>query len=162
MVGALGYGQQDVESPLDTSPEVRLRRFAVTPPVTIRSGSNGATNVNDTAVAVSPNGMYIAFAEGGSVGGLWIQELDREQARAIQGTEGAWSPLWSPDSQFIAFAAGGELRRVSVEGGPVVRIADLPDATHFHGGSWSPDGEVIVFSSGPSSLYSLFYEVPAL
>ena len=88
---------------------------------------------------------------------LWIQDLDEQQPREIDGTEGARSPFWSPGSDFIGFAAGNELKRVSVQGGLSVRLCELP-TTNFLGGAWSPDGEVIVFSDGPPFV---LYQVPS-
>ena len=139
----------------ETPPEALLRRFAFTPPVGVGSGT--ATSRYNTHVAISPNGKHIAFTAAGAEGKLWVQDLDQQRPRAIDGTEGAGTPFWSPDSDFIGFAAGGEVRKVSVQGGLASRLCQLP-SSHFHGGSWSPDGEVIVFSSGtPHNLY----EVPA-
>ena len=143
-------------SSTDTAPEAPLLRFAFTPAVGV-----GISNaLTDTNVAISPNGRHIAFTAADPQGKLWVQDLDQQRPRAIEGTEGAWGPFWSPDSNFIGFAAGGEVKKVSVQGGLASRLCQLP-AIHFHRGSWSPDGEVIVFSSGtPGGAHSL-YEVPA-
>ena len=127
-----------------------LRRFAFTPPEAV------GTTFNRTNVAISPNGKHIAFVAGAEQRKLWVQDLDQQQPRAIDGTEGADDPFWSPDSNFIGFAAAGELKKVSVQGGLAIRVCELPGAG-FGGGTWSPDGEVIVFSSGPPRV---LYEVP--
>ena len=74
--------------------EVPLRRFAFTPPEAV------ATSTYRTNVAISPNGKHIAFITAGSEG-MWVQDLDKRQPRAIDGTEGAINPFWSPDSDFI-------------------------------------------------------------
>ena len=114
----------------------------------------------DTDVAISPNGRHIAFTAADAQGKLWVQDLDQQHPRAIEGTEGALGPFWSPDSDFIGFAAGGEVKKVPVQGALASRLCQLP-SIHFHGGTWSPDGESIVFSSGnPGATHSL-YEVPA-
>ena len=128
------------------APPAPLRRFAFTPPVAPSSRP-----------AISPDGRHIAFAAAGAEGKLWVQDLDQQQPRAIEGTEGARRPFWSPDSDFVGFAAGGELKKVSVQGGVAIRVCELP-GPRFGGGSWSADGDLIVFSSsGPPKLY----EVPA-
>ena len=124
-----------------------MRRFAFTPPVAL----NGRP-------AISPDGGHIAFTGGAAEGKLWVQDLDQQQPRAIEGTEGARGPFWSPDSDFVGFAAGGELKKVSVQSGVAIRICEQPGPGSFGGGSWSPDGDLIVFSaSSPPALY----EVPA-
>ncbi len=139
--------------------ETPLRRFAIVPPVSVPT--NIAAGRHNNFLAISPNGRHIAFVEAGGQGRLWVQDLDQQQPRAIEGTEGATSPFWSPDSTFIGFAAGGEVKKISVRGGLAGRVCELP-AVHFHGGTWSPDGEVIVFSSGPLAQPHSLYEVPAL
>ena len=138
--------------------ETPLRRFAIAPPASV--AMNLGESIFDNTVAISPNARHIAFVEAGAQGRLWVQDLDQEQPRAIEGTEGATSPFWSPDSTFIGFAAGGQVKKVSVQGGLAGRVCDLP-AVHFHGGTWSPDGEVIVFSSGPQAQPHSLYQVPA-
>ncbi len=131
-------------------PEAALRRFAINPPVRV-----GASDANNTAVVISPNGKHIAFTEQGQEGRLWIQDLDQRDARVIEGTEGAYSAFWSPDSETIGFAVDNVVKKVSVQGGVASQICELP-GLHFHGPSWSPDGEVIVFGSGtPHSLYEV-------
>ena len=127
--------------------EAPLRRFAFTPPVALNSRP-----------AISPDGRHIALTGGDAEGKLWVQDLDQQEPRAIEGTEGARWPFWSPDSDFIGFGAGGELKKVSVQGGVAVRICEQPGPGSFGEGSWSPDGDLIVFnSSSPPALY----EVPA-
>ena len=134
----------------DTPPEAPLRKFAFTPPVSILTTS-GATNVS-----VSPNGRHIAFTAAGPQGKLWIQDLDQQQPRAIEGTEGAILPFWSPGSDFIGFAADGGLKKVAAQGGLGIRLCELPGL--LLGATWSPDSNSIVFSS--PDPYAL-YEVPA-
>ena len=135
----------------ETLPEAPLRRFAFTPPEGVLATFSSAN------VAISPNGKHIAFITAGSEGKLWVQDLDRQQPRAMESTEGASEPFWSSDSGFIGFAAGGELKKVSVQGDLAIRVCELP-GTLFEGGTWSPDGEVIVFSSATPRV---LYEVPS-
>ena len=140
---ALVYSRQ-------TPPEAPLRRFSLTPPEGF-----GPSDYN-THAAISPNGKHIAFIAG-TESTLWVQDLDQQQPREIDGTEGAVDPFWSPGSDLIGFSAAGELKKVSPQGGLADSVCRLP-GSHFHGGSWSPNGRSIVFSSGdPHSLY----EVPA-
>ena len=132
-------------------PERLARRFSFVPP----------PNINYQRVfgglAISPNGMHIAYTTLGASGGLWVQDLDRDQPRQLAGTEGAYLPFWSPDSQFIAFGASGELRKISVHGGDTGLICPLPGPA-FIQGTWSPTAESMLFSAGTSGHASL-YEV---
>ena len=134
----------------ETRPEAPLRKFAFTPPVSILD-TGGSTNVS-----VSPNGRHVAFTAAGPQGKLWIQDLDRRQPRAIEGTEGAYLPFWSPGSDFIGFADGGGLNKVAAQDGLAIRLCDLHG--RMRGATWSPDGDSIVFTS--ADPYAL-YEVPA-
>lgn len=118
-------------------PEVPLVRFAFTP----------GGDVLDAVI--SPNGRHIAYVAQGK---LWIQDLDREEPRAIQATEGAQRPFWSPESDFIGFSVGDELKKVAAAGGPAVSLSQRPSG-NFVGGTWSPDGESIVFSVALRRLY---------
>ena len=137
----------------ETRPEAPLRKFAFTSPVSIlTTGTAGGA----ASVSVSPNGRHVAFTAAGPQGKLWIQDLDRQQPRAIEGTEGAILPFWSPGSDFVGFAADGELKKVAAQGGLVIRLCELPGP--LRGTTWSPDGDSIVFSS--ADPYAL-YEVPA-
>ena len=119
--------------------DATVRKFSLTPPVALAAAPFG------TSIVVSPNGKHIAFTD--SEARLWIQDLDRNEPRAIEGAGGAALPFWSPDSQFIGFRVGPELKRVSVHGGPATSLCELP-GPNFFGGTWSPDGSSIVFSSG--------------
>jgi Tol biopolymer transport system component len=131
----------------EAPPANPTRRFAV-------SGVRDS-NFSQTA-AVAPNGEHIAFLGDGPSRKLWVQDLDQQQPRVIEDTEGARNPFWSPDSEFIGFEARSELRKVPVQGGTAIRICPLPSLNW--GSTWSPDGEVIVFSSG---IPGVLYEVPA-
>ena len=134
--------------------EAPLRRFAFARPVPVRADRLIGN------LAISPNGRHIAFVTAGAVGKLWVRDLDRQEPRAIEGTEGARRPFWSPDSDFIGFAAGAELKKISVQGGVAIRVCEMPSS--IGGGAWSADGELIVFSSAsPPRLSHRLHEVPA-
>jgi Tol biopolymer transport system component/DNA-binding winged helix-turn-helix (wHTH) protein len=155
-VGALGlagigawlwWRQPRVES------QVPLRRFVLRTPV---SG-----NIVKRSTAISPDGKRIAFVHGEGSERLWIQHLDQEQPKPVEGSEGATYPFWSPDSRAVGFGAPlnsrPALMRVPAEGGVPSRICEIP-AGFLSGAAWNPDGNTIVFASGgPGALY----EVPA-
>jgi Tol biopolymer transport system component len=101
-------------------------------------------------VAISPDGLRLAFVAGkrSEPPRVWIRPLDRTDAQALAGTEGAAFPFWSPDGQFVAFFAGGKLKKIAVAGGAPQTLCDV-DAPR--GGTWSPSG-VIVFAKSQSPL----------
>ncbi len=136
---------------LERPPERLLRRFSLMPPFPV--GSIGFF----AHVSISPNGRHIAFVESRADGRLWVQDLDKDQPRPIEGSEGAFAPFWSPKSDFIGFAAKGELNTVSAQGGSAKRVCTMPSRI-CDGASWSPDGETIVFTSGTPGV---LFEVPA-
>ncbi len=122
---------QALHSPASTV-EAPLRRFAFTP----------GTDVSEPVI--SPNGRHIVYVASGK---LWVQDLDRELPREIEGSDGVRArPSWSPDSEFIAFIAGRweNLRKVSVRGGPATKLLDLNGI--ISSSAWSLDGASIVFA----------------
>ena len=133
--------------------QLPLRRFSIRPPAPMPTLPD-----YNSFEAISPNGRQVAFVV--TVEGrykLWVQDLDQQEPRVIDGSEGAHGPFWSPGSDFIGFGVYRELKKVSVKGGAVTRVTTLPHIT-IYGASWSPDGRSIIFSSGDPSL---LYEVPA-
>ena len=137
-----------------TPHEQPLRKFSFTPDSLSEWFVNRAV--------ISPNGRHIVYVEGGQQTKLWVRDLDGEEPRSLDGTEGAHAPFWSPDSQFIGFgtahwaAVGGGLKKVSVRGGAASTVCQLTG--NYGGGAWSHDGQSIVFSSGPVRR---LYEVPS-
>ena len=115
--------------------ELPVRRFSLQLPVPA-----GAVGI--PLLAVSPNGRRVAIVAGEGQRKLWVQDLDKEQPRLIEGSDDAVGPFWSPDSALIGFAAAGKLRKVSVTGGLVAPVCDMPGpGSYMGGGSWSPDGQ---------------------
>lgn len=110
-------------------------------------------------VAISPDGRYIAWADGVSRKGgkVWIRDLQKDVVRPIAGAGPTRSVFWSPDSEFILFVAEGELRRVPIDGGPVAKICSvLGGGSGINGGAVSPDGAMVVFAiHTPSRLYQV-------
>ena len=128
-----------------------VRRFNFALPVEVGSGSGNVT------ASISPDGRRIAYVEPGSQGRLWIQDLDREEPRAIEGSEGADGPFWSPDSSAVAFftpTAGniGAIRQVSANSGPTTTIAEM--RCRYGGGAWSPHRDTVVLACRPH-LYAV-------
>ena len=99
---------------------------------------------------IAPDGRSVVY---GGQSRLWVQSIDRWDARELPGTEAAARPFWSPDAKWIAFFRSEQLLKVPVAGGPVVRIASLPAVQAPMGansGAWTEDGVITVsLASGP-------------
>ena len=126
---------------LKPSPQQRVSRFTITLP----AGQQLAGMDVGSAVAVSPDGSYIAYVgRQGNSQQIYLRALDNLQANPIPGTEGAVSPFFSPDGKWVGFFAERMLKKVSVTGGAVLSIsaADLP-----RGATWGSQG-MIAFAPG--------------
>ena len=98
------------------------------------------------SVAVSLDGSrvaYVATSSGRSQ--LFLRSVDRDEPRAIAGTEDASDPFFSPDGEWIGFFAHGSLQKVRVDGGAPIVIAA---ASAGAGATWTAD-DTIVFGGGP-------------
>jgi hypothetical protein len=93
-------------------------------------------------VAISPDGMRIAFACAGPRGEKWIctRRLDQREAVALPGTEGVEKIFFSPDGKWIGFGANGKLKKVSAEGGAPFTLCDAP---FDRGAAWDADGFLV-------------------
>ena len=107
--------------------------------------------------AVSPDGRRIAYVLSPPDGTLWVQDLDRDEPREIEGTEGAVRPFWSPDSTFIAFFVANELRKVAAVGGLATLLCKGPQL-FANSGTWSSDSQTIVFSGDQDAT---LWQVPS-
>jgi serine/threonine-protein kinase len=122
-------------------------RFALVPP----SSQPLLLNTFDRAIAISPDGRYIAYVEG--VMGARrlmlrpVDQLDAVPLRNIGGTVNAVTPFFDPDSRWVGFFEAGEMKKVAVTGGPPITICKV---TNPRGASWGPDN-TIVFGSGDLS-----------
>jgi serine/threonine protein kinase len=105
---------------------VANRRSISLPAESIRFQLNLPTRMNSVgSVAVSPDGRQLAFT-GRSPGAplsLHLRPVNAISARALSGTDGAFSPFWSPDSRFVGFFAGGSLKKIDISSGAVTTIA---------------------------------------
>ena len=95
--------------------------------------------------AVAPDGRRVAFIARDEKGTarLWVRDFGALESRPIAGTEGARTVTWKPDGREIAFAVNAVLNKVAVEGGPVVRLCEMPSAAGLASGVWSPSGVIL-------------------
>src|SRR6202049_3267447 len=95
-------------------------------------------------VALSADGTALAYIGiHGGVSQVYVRALDAPEAKALSGTEGAFSPFFSPDGQWIGFFAQGKMKKVPVGGGAPLTVCE----SGIGGASWGTD-DTIVFSDG--------------
>ena len=102
-------------------------------------------------LALSPDGTRLVYVGRRPEGrqGLYVRPLDRLEATAIPGTEGALNPFFSPDGEWVGFGAEGKLKKVSLSGGQPLTLCD---ATLLRGASWGSDGTILFSPSGDAGL----------
>ena len=83
--------------------------------------------VDFRALALSPDGrslVYVGEAESGSR--LYYQDLTSfEEARPIEGTEGAAFAFFSPTSNEVGFLTADRVKKASLDGGPVTTLCQV-------------------------------------
>jgi len=127
-------------------------------PILLPEKTTYVTDVEDHNLSISPDGRQLAFiGESEGQRRIYVRSLDQVTARALQGTDRAYSPFWSPDSHSIAFFADGKLKRIEASGGPVQTICEMTprDTT----GTWGADGTILFpnydFVQGQGVLYQV-------
>lgn len=90
-------------------------------------------------LVLSPDGTQVVYSvlQNGKTQ-LYLRPLDQFEAKAIAGTEGAYSPFFSPDARWLAFFAGNSLKKVDLAGGPVQTLCSSSGA----GAYWANDGTI--------------------
>jgi serine/threonine protein kinase/Tol biopolymer transport system component len=83
---------------------------------------------------------------------IWVQSLNELSARKLDGTEGAAFPFWSPDGKSLGFFADGHLKKVPAAGGPIIVLADAPNA---RGGTWNQDNVILFEPDYRNSLWQI-------
>ncbi len=100
-------------------------------------------------IAVSADASLVAYTA--IVDGrtdLYVRPLDRFDAAAIPGTEGATQPFFSPDGSAVGFFADGFLKTITLDTDSGTAATVCPVSGRPAGGAWREDG-VIVFA-GPN------------
>jgi len=77
-------------------------------------------------VAISPAGTHVAYVAMSGDRQLYLRAIDSVEAKALPGTESAYSPFFSPDGMWIGFFAQGKLKKVSLAAGTTQTLSDAP------------------------------------
>jgi len=101
--------------------------------------------------SVTPDGKWVVYRSScDSSGSLWRVSIDGGEAKRLTETAVSW-PWVSPDSKLIACEYSVEpsktkLAMISIEGGPPVKIFDVPPQANFrYGIRWASDGKAITY-----------------
>src|SRR2546427_1575086 len=106
-----------------------------------------AAGTSGAAVAVSPDGRYIAYAAvRGPTQQILLRALDQSEARPVPGREGGGSPFFSPDGQWLGFVGGRRtvIKKIPLSGGAPFSL--FSGGQSIAGASWGSQG-TIVFST---------------
>jgi Tol biopolymer transport system component len=112
------------------------------------------TSTVQQLVAISPDGMRIAYNAGGR---LRVRSLGDPESRALtDGDSIALNPAFSPDGASIVFTTvyenGPALRRVPAGGGTIATVATFPSVANFSGISWGQQGILLGVTAGGGIL----------
>jgi serine/threonine-protein kinase len=152
VLGVVGFWAVSSVTP-PASPPTELSR------VSIALSPDAALMPNETAsagssIAVSHDGRWVAYAAlRAGQRQVMVRGLDRPDATALPGTEGALTPMFSPDGQWIAFFTETELRKVPLAGGASTTICPTPPVTR--GGTWADDGTIYFSPSFTAGIQSV-------
>lgn len=93
---------------------------------------------------------YTAIVDGRSR--LYVRPLDRFDATAIPGTEGATQPFFSPDGSAVGFFADGLLKTIRLDADGETPTAVCPVPGSPAGGAWRNDGVIVFAGPGATGL----------
>jgi len=133
----IAEGGSQVAAMTGTAEPKPVTRLAVTLP----PGQQLAGLENGPAVALSPDGVHLAYvARQGGTQQIYLRAMDSMEARPLPGTEGGVIPFFSPDGQWVGFFAGGKLKKVWVSGAGAVTVGE---ASNPGGASWGSQGMIV-------------------
>ncbi len=126
-LAALGVALRERRAHRDSG-SVDVVRFAVEPPAGTQAS---LADAGGPALAVSPDGSTVAFPAIDRQGGrrLYVRRMDDATARAVQGTDGAYSSIFSADGASLLFWRAGRLEEVALAGGATRVLAELGQFT---------------------------------
>jgi eukaryotic-like serine/threonine-protein kinase len=103
-------------------------------------------------IAIAPDGRSIAWSACETATGrcaIYVRALDALEPRAVAGTDGGHSPVFSPDGRWIAFFADGALKKIAAGGGAPTTLAPAPDPA---GAAWAEDDRIAFAGSAAGGL----------
>jgi serine/threonine protein kinase len=105
----------------------------------------------DRTVALSPDGMWIAYVGRASAGEnqLMLRRIDQLQPVAIAGTTSLRYPFFSADSRWVGYVIAGEMKKVSVTGGPPMTLSRVTGG--IRGACWTRSNNIIFATNELSS-----------
>ncbi|MEE8115543.1 MAG: hypothetical protein V3T28_00440, partial [Gemmatimonadales bacterium] len=117
----------------------------------INLGDDATLVTNFPSMALSPDGVILAFRDDRQDGLLWVKRRGQLDPTSIPGTERAQNPVFSPDGEWIAFVADGRIKKVRAAGGATVTLADSAFGG-FGGVAWLDDGTLVYATPGQQQL----------
>ena len=121
--------------------------------LTVAGVGAASLGIGSSALAISPDGRYLAFiAEGKGEPRLWLRDLRKGSMAQIADTDGAWGPFFSPDGSWVGYLAKDQLWKVRRDGGKPVALCRV---TNPAGGSWGEEDEIFVTQYEGSRLFSV-------
>jgi len=94
-------------------------------------------------VAISPDGSRFAYV-GGSKNQVLMRPRNELHAKAMPGTEDAFTPFFSPDGKSVGFLREKSVWIAPLTGGPPIHVSD--SLTGVAGASWGSDG--FIYTNG--------------
>lgn len=147
LLAGVGVWQLKPAPPASTAPAVTR--------ATVATPAGEELYLPSRGMALSPDGAYLAYVTiRQGMQRLYLRPLNRLEATALPGTEGAVAPFFSPDSRWLGFFADGKLKKMPVAGGAPQEICA---ALAGYGATWGADG-VVYFSPGS---FNGIWQVPA-
>jgi len=115
------------------------RQAAQKPPRVAFSWSARYPGTGAVFPALSPNGLWIAYAASGGAGDpvrIWVRPLGDQVARPLDGTDAPTYIAWSSDGRSLVFSSGDRLGRAGLDGGVqwLGTVAGLWGITPLSGG----------------------------
>jgi len=131
---------------LHSPPAAIMMRSSILPP------EKATLLVDSSAVAISPDGRWVAYVTGdvaSFAGQLWVRRIDSLVAHRVEGADAVTQPFWSPDSRQVGFFTKSKLMRVPAAGGRAEEICDVQDS---RGGTWNADDVIVMAPANGGAL----------